>query len=81
MVRFNRRFAPHVVRMKELLGKSTEPKAIIVTVNAGSVPAEHWTQDHLARSAAVASSAKPATSSTSARFLAGSPIISVDGCE
>ena len=45
MVGFNRRFAPHVQRMKSLLQKAKEPKSIIITVNAGKVPVEHWTQD------------------------------------
>jgi predicted dehydrogenase/threonine dehydrogenase-like Zn-dependent dehydrogenase len=45
MVGFNRRFAPHVVRMKALLMGVREPKSFIVTVNAGAIPAEHWIQD------------------------------------
>jgi len=45
MVGFNRRFAPHVVKMKELLAALKGPKAVICTVNAGKVPADHWTQD------------------------------------
>lgn len=45
MVGFNRRFAPHAVRMKNLLGAQREPKSLIVTVNAGAIPRTHWTQD------------------------------------
>ena len=45
MVGFNRRFAPQVVRMRELLAILREPKNFIMTVNAGDIPAEHWTQD------------------------------------
>jgi predicted dehydrogenase/threonine dehydrogenase-like Zn-dependent dehydrogenase len=45
MVGFNRRFAPQVVKMKSLLMGVREPKSFIVTVNAGSIPAAHWTQD------------------------------------
>lgn len=45
MVGFNRRFAPQVQRMKELLEGVKGPKSFIVTVNAGAVPADHWTQD------------------------------------
>nr|WP_282101989.1 bi-domain-containing oxidoreductase [Thalassospira xiamenensis] len=44
-VGFNRRFAPQVKRVKELLSRVDEPKSFVVTVNAGSVPADHWTQD------------------------------------
>ena len=45
MVGFNRRFAPQVVRMKALLTAVHEPKNFIVTVNAGAIPLQHWTQD------------------------------------
>lgn len=45
MVGFNRRFAPHVVKMKSLLDAHRLPKSIIITVNAGAIPAEHWVQD------------------------------------
>lgn len=45
MVGFNRRFAPQVVRMKALLASVREPKSFVVTVNAGAIPAAHWTQD------------------------------------
>jgi len=45
MVGFNRRFAPHIVKMKSLLASRSEPKSVIITVNAGAIPADHWTQD------------------------------------
>jgi predicted dehydrogenase/threonine dehydrogenase-like Zn-dependent dehydrogenase len=45
MVGFNRRFAPHVVRIKHLLQAATGPKSFVMTVNAGAIPVEHWTQD------------------------------------
>jgi len=45
MVGFNRRFAPHVVKMKSLLEVKREPKVVVMTVNAGLIPADHWTQD------------------------------------
>jgi predicted dehydrogenase/threonine dehydrogenase-like Zn-dependent dehydrogenase len=44
-VGFNRRFAPHAVRMQALLAGIREPKSFLVTVNAGAIPAAHWTQD------------------------------------
>jgi len=47
MVGFNRRFAPQVVRIAELLRTVGEPKAFVMTVNAGSIPPGHWTQDPL----------------------------------
>ncbi|MCW5632666.1 MAG: bi-domain-containing oxidoreductase [Rubrivivax sp.] len=45
MVGFNRRFAPQVVRLRELLGAAPGPKSFVMTVNAGAIPREHWTQD------------------------------------
>lgn len=45
MVGFNRRFAPQVQAMKRLLSGATGPKTFIMTVNAGAIPADHWTQD------------------------------------
>ena len=45
MVGFNRRFAPQVVKMKDLLAPIEEPKSLIITVNAGEIPPDHWTQD------------------------------------
>jgi predicted dehydrogenase/threonine dehydrogenase-like Zn-dependent dehydrogenase len=45
MVGFNRRFAPQVTKMKELLVGTRECLTMIMTVNAGATPAEHWTQD------------------------------------
>jgi predicted dehydrogenase/threonine dehydrogenase-like Zn-dependent dehydrogenase len=45
MVGFNRRFAPQVVRMKALLGGVREPKIFTLSVNAGVIPRDHWTQD------------------------------------
>jgi len=45
MVGYNRRFSPLVVKMYELLAKEKNPKSIIMTVNAGFIPTEHWVQD------------------------------------
>jgi predicted dehydrogenase len=45
MVGFNRRFAPLVQTMRRLLAATTGPKVVQMTVNAGAIPAEHWTQD------------------------------------
>jgi len=44
-VGFNRRFAPITVRMKSLLASASGPKAVVITVNAGRIPANHWTHD------------------------------------
>lgn len=45
MVGFNRRFSPLVQQMKQLLSISKQPKSFIMTMNAGNIPADHWTQD------------------------------------
>ncbi len=45
MVGFNRRFAPLVVKMKALLDPIDQPKSMIITVNAGEIPPDHWTQN------------------------------------
>jgi predicted dehydrogenase len=45
MVGFNRRFAPQIQKMKSLLAAIKGPKALVMTVNAGAIPPEHWTQD------------------------------------
>jgi len=45
MVGFNRRFAPQIQKIKELLTASSGPLSMVMTVNAGAIPADHWTQD------------------------------------
>ena len=45
MVGFNRRFSPHVKKMKSLLSQINEPKSFVFTINAGYIPSDHWTQD------------------------------------
>jgi predicted dehydrogenase len=41
-VGFNRRFSPQAVKMRSLLAGVKERQAVIVTVNAGILPPEHW---------------------------------------
>jgi predicted dehydrogenase/threonine dehydrogenase-like Zn-dependent dehydrogenase len=45
MVGFNRRFSPHVQKIKSLLTSVSGPKSFVMTVNAGAIPGDHWTQD------------------------------------
>lgn len=45
MVGFNRRFAPLVTKMRSLAANVPEPKALVITVNAGIVPQESWVKD------------------------------------
>lgn len=44
MVGFNRRFAPLLVELQQQLVRLSGPKAFVYTCNAGSIPADHWTQ-------------------------------------
>ncbi|MEZ2415476.1 bi-domain-containing oxidoreductase [Muriicola sp. E247] len=45
MVGFNRRFSPHIVKMKSLLGSTETPISIIATMNAGFIPENSWVHD------------------------------------
>jgi predicted dehydrogenase/threonine dehydrogenase-like Zn-dependent dehydrogenase len=47
MVGFNRRFAPQSKKIKQLLETVKEPKSLIITINAGALPSDHWVQDKL----------------------------------
>jgi predicted dehydrogenase len=41
-VGFNRRFSPHSVKMKSLLGQAAGPMNVIATMNAGFIPSDVW---------------------------------------
>lgn len=75
MVGFNRRFAPQVQKMKTLLASVTEPKSFIMTMNAGAIPASHWTQDALVGGGRIIGEACHFIDLM--RFLAGSSIVSL----
>jgi predicted dehydrogenase/threonine dehydrogenase-like Zn-dependent dehydrogenase len=75
MVGFNRRFAPQVVTMKNLIGKVREPKSFIMLMNAGAIPPEHWTQDRQAGGGRIIGEACHHIDLM--RHLAGSAVVSV----
>jgi predicted dehydrogenase len=75
MVGFNRRFAPHTVKIKELLSGVKEPKVMVMTVNAGAIPSDHWTQDPEVGGGRIIGEGCHFIDLV--RFLAGSPISSV----
>lgn len=75
MVGFNRRFAPQVQKIKALLQAVKEPKSFLMTMNAGAIPASHWTQDPAVGGGRIIGEACHFIDLM--RFLAGSPIISV----
>lgn len=45
MVGFNRRFSPHIKKIKQLTCQIEQPKCINITINAGYISEAHWTQD------------------------------------
>ncbi|SDK74233.1 Predicted dehydrogenase [Franzmannia pantelleriensis] len=75
MVGFNRRFAPQVQKMKVLLSAIKEPKSFIMTMNAGAIPPEHWTQDPTIGGGRIIGEACHFIDLM--RYLAGSEIVSV----
>ncbi|MFV3410576.1 bi-domain-containing oxidoreductase [Bdellovibrio bacteriovorus] len=75
MVGFNRRFSPQVQKMKSLLSAVKEPKSFIMTMNAGAIPANHWTQDKMVGGGRIIGEACHFIDLM--RFLAGSKIVSV----
>ncbi len=75
MVGFNRRFSPQVQKMKVLLKAVQEPKSFIMTMNAGAIPANHWTQDNAVGGGRIIGEACHFIDLM--RFLAGSPIVSI----
>jgi threonine dehydrogenase-like Zn-dependent dehydrogenase/predicted dehydrogenase len=75
MVGFNRRFSPLVQKMKVLLAPVKEPKSFIMTMNAGAIPDNHWTQDNAVGGGRIIGEACHFIDLM--RFLAGSPIVSV----
>lgn len=74
-VGFNRRFSPLTVRMAELLASRAGPKAMTLTINAGALPADHWTQDPAVGGGRLVGEGCHLIDL--ARFLAGHPITSV----
>jgi predicted dehydrogenase/threonine dehydrogenase-like Zn-dependent dehydrogenase len=74
MVGYNRRFSPHVQKMKALLSKKPMPKTFIMTMNAGDIPKDSWTQDPLIGGGRIIGEACHYIDLM--RFLAGSKIAS-----
>ena len=77
MVGFNRRFAPQVKRMKELLSSISAPMSVIITINAGSIPKEHWTQDSKVGGGRIIGECCHFIDLM--RFLVGTKIVSISG--
>ncbi len=75
MVGFNRRFAPLAIELRRQLQRLPGPRSLIYTVNAGAIPAEHWTQDAVIGGGRLVGEACHFIDLL--RFLVGSPISSV----
>lgn len=45
LVGFNRRFAPLATQIQQLVQTRSEPLSMVYTVNAGTIPADHWVHD------------------------------------
>ena len=75
MVGFNRRFSPQIIKMKELLAPIKQPKSFIMTMNAGSIPADTWVQDIEIGGGRIIGEACHYVDLM--RYLAGSKIVSV----
>lgn len=76
MVGFNRRFSPHAVKISHLLDAVPGPKSFVITVNAGTIPRSHWTQDPEVGGGRLLGEACHFIDLL--RFLARSPILSVN---
>lgn len=75
MVGFNRRFAPQVLTMSRLLRAVKGPKSFVMVMNAGAIPADHWTQDLVIGGGRIIGEACHYIDLM--RFLAGAPIVSI----
>ncbi|MGB5326363.1 MAG: bi-domain-containing oxidoreductase [Pseudomonadales bacterium] len=76
MVGFNRRYSPLSIALKQALEKLQQPAAFSMTVNAGQIPADHWTQDPAIGGGRIIGEACHFVDLL--RFLAASPINAVN---
>jgi predicted dehydrogenase len=74
-VGYNRRFSPHIVKMKNLIGQDDGSLNIIATMNAGFIPPEVWVHDPETGGGRIVGEACHFIDLIT--FLAGSPIESV----
>ncbi len=74
MVGFNRRFAPAIQELKKLF-LPEQPKSIVIRINSGVVPPDHWVNDPILGGGRIIGEACHFIDL--AMFLADSPIVSV----
>lgn len=75
MVGFNRRFSPFIQALKGKLDAQSRPKTMIMTVNAGAIPMDHWTQNPLVGGGRIIGEGCHFIDLL--RYLAGHPIVDV----
>ncbi len=76
MVGFNRRFSPQIQTIRRAIESNAEPVSMVLTMNAGKIPADHWAQDPVVGGGRIVGEACHYIDL--ARFLAGSPVRSWD---
>jgi len=79
MAGYNRRFSPLIVKMKQLIDAKSDPKAFVVTMNAGAIPDDHWIQDPDIGGGRIIGEACHYVDLL--RFLVGAPITSVQATQ
>ncbi|MBU1106368.1 MAG: bi-domain-containing oxidoreductase [Candidatus Riflebacteria bacterium] len=75
MVGFNRRFSPLTQLCRQLLSSGNAPCSIVLTINAGQIPADHWAHDFASGGGRLLGEGCHFIDLI--RFLTGSPIVSV----
>jgi len=75
-VGFNRRWAPLATAVAAGMRGRSAPASVVITVNAGALPADHWTRDPVVGGGRIIGEASHFIDL--ARFLAGAPIRAVN---
>jgi len=75
LVGYNRRFSPLVKKMMDLMAGVPQPRVFMMTMNAGELPADHWTQDPAVGGGRIIGEACHYIDLM--RFMAGSEVVSV----
>lgn len=76
MLGFNRRYSPYVKTIKTALENKKMPCSMIMTINAGNIPADHWVHDPETGGGRIVGEVCHFVDLM--RFLAGSPVCSVN---
>lgn len=74
MVGFNRRYSPHIQKIKSVLASDPNPISMSFLINAGAIPMDHWTQQEVGGGRIIGEAVHFIDL---ARYLAASPIQSI----